>query len=231
MCKEESIVYLGTTSSFSWSKAKIWLISVERSWWDSESAEGQKIEWIELAVRSALFFFWIQPCVALLMYNCVRKQLRVRENLLPGQLPVTLPHASRHVSAAQQGTLAKMSIFLLLFLPYKKQIPFFFHKSSSFWWGGKRSVKSFHSRKKPPEVGCKDLYPFVQQRSLVLLVCVYACVYVSECTCELFCKFMRIFVKAKVGLPACCYKIGSVYQDEETWDGGGQREEVWQELR
>lgn len=51
------------------------------------------------------------------------------------------------------------------------------------------------------------------QRCVFMLVCV--CVCVSECTRGLFCKFTRTFVKAKVGLPACCYKIGSDYQDEK----------------
>lgn len=53
----------------------------------------------------------------------------------------------------------------------------------------------------------------------MLLVCVYAGVCVSECKRGLFCKITRTFVKAKVGLPACCYKIGLDYQDGETWDG------------
>lgn len=34
----------------------------------------------------------------------------------------------------------------------------------------------------------------------------------------------RTFVKAKVGLPACCYKIGSDYQDGETRDGGEEED-------
>lgn len=59
-------------------------------------------------------------------------------------------------------------------------------------------------------------------------MCVYTCVCVSECTCGLFCKFTRTFVNAKVGLPACCYKIGLDYQDGETWDRR-EEEEVEEE--
>lgn len=55
-------------------------------------------------------------------------------------------------------------------------------------------------------------------------MCVYTCPCVSADTRGLFCMFTRTFVKAKVGLPACCYEMGLGYQDAATWDGGEEED-------
>lgn len=170
----------------------------------------QEVEWVELAVRSRCSPFGCNSsCVQLFWRVDVGKQLRGKISFLACSLwHCSTPHMSRLSCSARKS--GKNEHILVAFLAVKKkQISVYFLKSSR---EEGRRVSGAYVQLKKTHVTCKYLYLHVRQISGV---CLCWCVCVSECTRGLFCKFTRTFVKAKVGLPACCYKIGSDYQDEK----------------
>lgn len=135
MCKEESTIYMHYLSTYKRCKKKkqlmdlFWMVTVAQC--RVHEVSKREVEWIGLAVRSRCSPFGCNN-------SCVQLFWRVAalESNSEGKSPSwpapcdTATRLTCHVSAAQQGSLAKMSTFLLLFLLWKKQISVCFLKSS-----------------------------------------------------------------------------------------------------
>lgn len=161
------------------------------------------------------------------MCGRVRKQLRVRENLLPGQLPVTLLHASHATSQLLSEELwQKWAHSCCFSCCNKSKYPSTFTNLPPSGEEGRKVSGGFIQLK---EVTCNYLYLYVQQSSLVLLVCVHACVcaprtllQVHENICKSEGRITIMLLQDRVGLPGW-RNLGR--------RRGGQRQEVWQQLR